>query len=474
MNQLTFIDKINVLFNMLFSSPIIIGIFAFSMVLMILLFFYSRINKKLIKIVFIILYVGLIGFAVVKYGKYFLSSIDSFLTLFMANIYFPIIPVYIVIMFISFIIMVVTLSSKSNHKIVKIINTVFFTFIQMLFALFIYIVESSKIDVSSNSNLYSNEQTMTLLELGMGLFVIWIFVLLIIFYLKKADKIFKVKKIEESNDFDAYINDYINTVFFTFIQMLFALFIYIVESSKIDVSSNSNLYSNEQTMTLLELGMGLFVIWIFVLLIIFYLKKADKIFKVKKIEESNDFDAYINDYNEPKDVPIENNGFSFNNSVVQNLVPGINVPNAEVLSFDDVNNSINQSNDLSSAQNFNNQNVESNLNDISISSFGQQSFGNTLGNDLYNQESIDNSLNSFDNQNSLSFDTSVDSVSFNDTSVNDINVNDTNVNNTSVNNTNVNDTNINNMSVFNNFEFLDNKDNKSINSDEVEIVDFEL
>ncbi len=386
MNQLTFIDKINVLFNMLFSSPIIIGIFAFSMVLMILLFFYSRINKKLIKIVFIILYVGLIGFAVVKYGKYFLSSIDSFLTLFMANIYFPIIPVYIVIMFISFIIMVVTLSSKSNHKIVKIINT----------------------------------------------------------------------------------------VFFTFIQMLFALFIYIVESSKIDVSSNSNLYSNEQTMTLLELGMGLFVIWIFVLLIIFYLKKADKIFKVKKIEESNDFDAYINDYNEPKDVPIENNGFSFNNSVVQNLVPGINVPNAEVLSFDDVNNSINQSNDLSSAQNFNNQNVESNLNDISISSFGQQSFGNTLGNDLYNQESIDNSLNSFDNQNSLSFDTSVDSVSFNDTSVNDINVNDTNVNNTSVNNTNVNDTNINNMSVFNNFEFLDNKDNKSINSDEVEIVDFEL
>ena len=30
------------------------------------------------------------------------------------------------------------------------------------------------------------------------------------------------------------------------------------------------------------------------------------------------------------------------------------------------------------------------------------------------------------------------------------------------------------MSVFNNFEFLDNKDNKSINSDEVEIVDFEL
>ena len=379
MNQLTFIDKINVLFNMLFSSPIIIGIFAFSMVLMILLFFYSRINKKLIKIVFIILYVGLIGFAVVKYGKYFLSSIDSFLTLFMANIYFPIIPVYIVIMFISFIIMVVTLSSKSNHKIVKIINT----------------------------------------------------------------------------------------VFFTFIQMLFALFIYIVESSKIDVSSNSNLYSNEQTMTLLELGMGLFVIWIFVLLIIFYLKKADKIFKVKKIEESNDFDAYINDYNEPKDVPIENNGLSFNNSVVQNLVPEINVPNAEVLSFDDVNNSLEQSNNLSSAQNFNNQNVESNLNDISISSFEQQSFGNTLGNGLYNQESIDNSLDSFDNQNNLSFDTSVDSVSFNDTSVNDINVNDTNVNNTSVNNTN-------NMSVFNNFEFLDDNGNKSINSDEVEIVDFEL
>ena len=208
MNELTFMDKINVLIKLLFSSPVIIGIFAFSMILMILLFFYSKLNKKVMKFIFIILYMAVIGFAVVKYGKYFLTSIDSFVTLFMANIYFPIIPVYVVIMFISFIIMIVTLSSKNKHRIVKIINTVFFTFIQMLFALFIYIVESNKIDISTNANLYSNEQTMTLLELGMGLFVVWIIILIIIFYLKKADVIFKSKKVEETDDFDEYINDY--------------------------------------------------------------------------------------------------------------------------------------------------------------------------------------------------------------------------------------------------------------------------
>lgn len=208
MNELTFMDKINVLFKLLFSSPVIIGIFVFSLILMITLFFYSKLNKKIMKFIFIAIYLVLIGFAVFKYGRYFLTSIDSFVTLFMANIYFPIIPVYVGIMFISFIIMIVTLSSKNNHRVVKIINTVFFTFIQMLFALFIYIVESNNIDISANSNLYSNEQTMTLLELGMGMFVIWIFILLIIFYLKKADKIFKVKKNDETDDFDEYINDY--------------------------------------------------------------------------------------------------------------------------------------------------------------------------------------------------------------------------------------------------------------------------
>lgn len=208
MNELTFMDKINVLFKLLFSSPVIIGIFVFSLILMITLFFYSKLNKKIMKFIFIAIYLALIGFAVFKYGRYFLTSIDSFVTLFMANIYFPIIPVYVGIMFISFIIMIVTLSSKNNHRVVKIINTVFFTFIQMLFALFIYIVESKNIDISANSNLYSNEQTMTLLELGMGMFVIWIFILLIIFYLKKADKIFKVKKNDETDDFDEYINDY--------------------------------------------------------------------------------------------------------------------------------------------------------------------------------------------------------------------------------------------------------------------------
>lgn len=208
MNQLTFVEKIKVLFELLFSSPIIIGIFAFSMALMILLFFYSRINKKIIKYVFILIYVGLIGFTVFKYGNYFLTSIDSFLTLFMANIYFPIIPVYIVIMLISFIIMIITLSSKKKSRVVKVINTVFFTFIQMLFALFIYIVESNNIDLSSNTGLYTNEQTMTLLELGMGLFVIWMVLLLVILYLKKADKIFKSKTVDNQDDFDEYINDY--------------------------------------------------------------------------------------------------------------------------------------------------------------------------------------------------------------------------------------------------------------------------
>lgn len=208
MNQLTFVDKIQVLCKLLFSSPVIIGIFAFSMILMILLFFYSKLNKKIMKFIFIFIYVLVIGFAVVKYGNYFLSSIDSFVTLFMANIYFPVLPFYVAIMFISFVIMIFTLNSKSQHRVVKIINTVFFTLIQMLFALFIYIVESNNIDLSVNTNLYTNEQTLTLLELGMGLFVVWIFVLLIIFYLKKADKIFKVKNVDDNDDFDEYINDY--------------------------------------------------------------------------------------------------------------------------------------------------------------------------------------------------------------------------------------------------------------------------
>ena len=208
MSELTLLEKIEVLGKLLFSSPAIIGIFAFSLVLMIVLFFNNKLNKKIIKIIFIVIYSGVFGYTIFKYGGYFLTSIDSFITLFMANIYFPTIPVYVFIMIISFIIMIFTLSTKNKSKIVKIINIVFFTIIQMLFVIFIFIVESTKIDVSSNQNIYTNEQTLTLLELGMGLFVIWIIVLLIILYLKKADKIFKSKKSEQTDDFEEYINDY--------------------------------------------------------------------------------------------------------------------------------------------------------------------------------------------------------------------------------------------------------------------------
>ena len=206
--QLTFFDKVQVLFRLLISSPIVIGIFAFSLFLMIILFLSSKLHKKVVKYIFIGIYDLIIGFSIYKYGGYFLTSIDSFLTLFMANIYFPVVPIYVAIMIISFIIMIVTLSGRCKSRIIKIVNTVFFTLIQMLFVVFIYTIEANKIDLSTNTSLYSNDQTMTLLESGMGLFVIWIVLLGVIIYLKKADKIFKVKKTEEQNDFDEYINDY--------------------------------------------------------------------------------------------------------------------------------------------------------------------------------------------------------------------------------------------------------------------------
>ena len=100
MNQLSFFDKIQVLFNLLISSPIVIGIFALSLFLMIVLFLSSRLHKRVVKYIFICIYVLVIGFSIYKYGSYFLTSIDSFLTLFMANIYFPIIPIYVGIMII--------------------------------------------------------------------------------------------------------------------------------------------------------------------------------------------------------------------------------------------------------------------------------------------------------------------------------------------------------------------------------------
>lgn len=286
MNQLTFIDKIQVLIKLLFSSPIIIGIFAFSMALMIILFFYSKFNKKIIKFIFISIYVLVLGFTIFKYGNYFLTSIDSFVTIFMANIYFPMIPVYIFVMFISFIIMVITLSSKKKNKFIKIINTVFFTLIQMLFALFIYIVESNNIDLSNNTGIYTNEQTLTLLELGMGLFVIWIIVLLVILYLKKADKIFKVKDVVEHDDFDEYINDYNEPV----------------------IESVSESKSNKVKKKLF--------------------KKKDKPVKDFAFKES---DNIIQNSN----VDINNN---FNNSVVDNLVPELSLfgfDNEEIISFED-------------------------------------------------------------------------------------------------------------------------------------------
>lgn len=342
MSQLTFIDKIQVLFRLLFSSPVIIGIFAFSMILMILLFFYSKLNKKIVKFIFIIIYVALIVFSVVKYGGYFLTSIDSFVTLFMANIYFPTIPVYVLILLISFIIMIVTLSSKKKTKFIKVVNTVFFTLIQMLFALFIYIVEFNNIDVSTNTNLYTNEQTLTLLEFGMGLFVVWIVILLIVFYLKKADKIFKVNKNETVDDFDEYINDFNEPVKVV---------------NKVDVRSKK--------------------------------KERVKKEKIKKIKNKNKGNDEVISKN------LNNSVNGFNNNVVQSLVPEVGLFDSqeeEVVLLDDFDSVSHNIIDMNSntSDNFTNKVTNDNINNVNL--YSKQVSYNTnkvdsIDNEQFNQKS---------------------------------------------------------------------------------------
>ena len=300
-----------------------------------------------------------------KYGGYFLTGIDSFLTLFMANMYFPIIPIYVVIMVISFIIMVVTLGEKRRSKFVKIVNIVFFTLIQMLFVVFLYVVESSNIDLSSNTGLYTNDQTLTLLELGVGLFLIWIVILFVILYLKKADKIFKVK-VEEHDDFDEYINDY-------------------------NVPQNNNV-----------------------------------------VNSSNN------------SVSLNNNVVSPNNNVVQSLVP--EVSNFEVRNeFVDVNEPT--------------INVSDSITDVG--------FGNGLnvsGSNFLQDNSLGN-VNSFSsNYSNQDFITNNSNVSLNQVNVSSNNFND-----------NVTSNVVSSNNVFDNFQFLDTSNNNvERKNDDVEIIDFDL
>ena len=180
MSYLSIVEKFKILFDMILDFKFI---FIFLGVLVIATFLYliKKIdNRKYIMIITLSLLL-ILGIDIVINYKELAEVFDNFMTIFFSNIYFPSVYVYVGTLLIVAIAFITSMFNKMLNKIYKIINGITFVMNNILLAIILNIIAKNKIDVFTHNELYTNINLVAVLEISIGLFVLWVLSLIVVY-----------------------------------------------------------------------------------------------------------------------------------------------------------------------------------------------------------------------------------------------------------------------------------------------------
>ena len=180
MSYLSIAEKFKIFFDMILDFKFI---FIFLGVLVIATFLYliKKIdNRKYIMIITLSLLL-ILGIDIVINYKELAEVFDNFMTIFFSNIYFPSVYVYVGTLLIVAIAFITSMFNKMLNKIYKIINGITFVMNNILLAIILNIIAKNKIDVFTPNELYTNINLVAVLEISIGLFVLWVLSLIVVY-----------------------------------------------------------------------------------------------------------------------------------------------------------------------------------------------------------------------------------------------------------------------------------------------------
>ena len=179
MEQLSFFEKLGVLFQNILAHPIFICVLL-SPVLIIFL------NKKIKKKAIVFIYIAILAIVLYVGNITIFSLFDNLMDNIFMTLYFPNFITLFLVELLSAIICLVTFLKKDITKSKKIINIVAFAIIQTLFILILTIIQANNIDIYKENALYASDDVLTLMQLLMGTFALQIITLAVIWAIDKV------------------------------------------------------------------------------------------------------------------------------------------------------------------------------------------------------------------------------------------------------------------------------------------------
>lgn len=197
MKYLSIIEKFKILFDTLMSFKFIFILIILMLILTILFICKKMSNKKYVIFMSLSMVLTFI-ISIVKNHKILSNTFDNFTTIFFNGIYFPSIYIYISVLIVILLAFITSILNSKKKKIYKIINCVTFIINNIFFIIILNIIAKNNINVFEISSLYTNKSLVAILELNMGLFILWITTLSIIYITNIiCDKITSKKNVTE-------------------------------------------------------------------------------------------------------------------------------------------------------------------------------------------------------------------------------------------------------------------------------------
>lgn len=214
MVELSLLDKIKTLLNLVLSSSLFLILLISIGIIILDICYISRKSKKVKMIYAVISFMIIIGLSI-NYLKELVNIVNVINKNLVMLINFPTILEYVTIIFISILVMIISFIFKRFTKIIRGINLGVVIADIFIFFLILDQISKNNVDLSNKIDIYSNQNLMVLFQISLFIFIMWMAFLIIYSIIMKLIKSnYNIKKetiknekiknidIEENNKFE--------------------------------------------------------------------------------------------------------------------------------------------------------------------------------------------------------------------------------------------------------------------------------
>lgn len=190
-------DKLNILIDIIISSPLLLSCVLLGLFLLLVFSLCILFKKKINKPIYILLWILLIITLMIRYDFFADAVIKDVFEIIFSILYFPNWITYFIMLFISNFFLFYPIIDENTDIAYRVLNIVNCAVIDIYLFLIISVVINNGINIYDEINIYTNSMLLNLLEFNSAIFTSWLLSNMFLTAYYKKKKVIVVEELDE-------------------------------------------------------------------------------------------------------------------------------------------------------------------------------------------------------------------------------------------------------------------------------------